>query len=174
MRIWRIAFIVVAPMTLLFSGLFTVSGFAKEIKPITPYEIMHAQVTDTVYLPIVMYTPPKDLIVIRSPYENRPEYSDYVTYFGEFWNNTGKDIGQLPVPVFILHLGIKRFNAVGKNDRAHIDLDFFLGLPEIDGFGLAHAPADIALVLFEVKTAVIDIGDQGDGLRKIDMHGLVL
>jgi hypothetical protein len=30
--------------------------------------------------------------VIKSTYENRPEYSDYVTYFGEFWNNTDKPV----------------------------------------------------------------------------------
>jgi hypothetical protein len=28
--------------------------------------------------------------------------------------------------------------------------------------------------LFEVKTALVDIGNQGDGLRKIDMHGFIV
>jgi len=92
MQIRRIAFVIAVPMTLFLSGLSSISSFAKETEPIALYETAHNQITPTVYLPIIWITPPKDLIIIKSPYENHPEYSDYITYFGEFWNNTGKPV----------------------------------------------------------------------------------
>jgi hypothetical protein len=92
MQIRRIALAIVPPMTLLLFGLFSMSVFAKEVKSIAPDETIHYQITHTVYLPAIRQDPPKDLIVIKSPYENRPEYSDYVTYFGEFLNNTDEPI----------------------------------------------------------------------------------
>ena len=45
---------------------------------------------------------------------------------------------------------------------------------EIYGAGLTYAAADVAFFLLKEKTAVIYIGDQGDGLGKVDVHGLVL
>jgi hypothetical protein len=45
---------------------------------------------------------------------------------------------------------------------------------KIDGVILTHPFADATFFLFEVKTALVNIGNQRDGLRKIDMHGLVV
>ena len=45
---------------------------------------------------------------------------------------------------------------------------------KIDGVGLTDALADAAFFLFEVNAAVIDIGDQRDGLREIYVDRFVL
>jgi hypothetical protein len=47
-------------------------------------------------------------------------------------------------------------------------------LGKIDGLFLAHRLTDTALLFFEIKAALIDIGDQGYGLSKVDMDGFVL
>ncbi len=60
-----------------------------------------------------------------------------------------------------------------QDDSTHIDFKLFCLLFEIDRFGLAYAPADIALVFLKKKTAFINIGDQGYGLRKVDVNGFV-
>ena len=65
-------------------------------------------------------------------------------------------------------------NTGSQNDRADIDILFFHRLLEIDGAGLAHAPADVTLALFQVKTAFIDIRYKRNGLRKVYMYGLVV
>ena len=44
---------------------------------------------------------------------------------------------------------------------------------KINGVVLTHAFADTAFFLFEVKATLIDVGDQRNGLGKVDMHGLV-
>jgi hypothetical protein len=56
------------------------------------------------------------------------------------------------------------------------DIDFHLLrlLMKIDGVVLTDTFADAAFFLFQVKAAFIDIGDQRNGLRKVDMDGLVL
>lgn len=94
MHIQSTIFIFSASITLFLSGLFSLSSFAAEIKPTTLpfYKITPGQITHTVHLPVIQYTPPKGLIIIKSSYEDRPEFSNYVTYFGEFWNNTDQPI----------------------------------------------------------------------------------
>jgi hypothetical protein len=47
-------------------------------------------------------------------------------------------------------------------------------LIEIDGVILTDAFADSTFLLFEVKAAFIDIGDQGNGLREVYMDGFIL
>ena len=44
---------------------------------------------------------------------------------------------------------------------------------KIYGVGFTDAFTDTAFLLFEINTAVIDICDQRNGLRKIDVNGLV-
>jgi hypothetical protein len=45
---------------------------------------------------------------------------------------------------------------------------------KVDGVVLTDTFANAALLLFEVQAAFIDIGNQRNGLSKIDMHGLVV
>jgi hypothetical protein len=47
-------------------------------------------------------------------------------------------------------------------------------LAKINGFVLTDSHADLTFFLFEVKTAFINIGDQGNGLREVYMDSLVL
>jgi hypothetical protein len=47
-------------------------------------------------------------------------------------------------------------------------------LVQIDGLVLANPFANTAFLLFQVKAAFIDIGDQGNGLGEVDMDGLIL
>ena len=45
---------------------------------------------------------------------------------------------------------------------------------KIYGVGFTYAFANAAFLLFKVNTAIINICDQGDGLRKIYMNGFIL
>ena len=45
---------------------------------------------------------------------------------------------------------------------------------QVDGVVLAHRFADAAFVLFEVKTAFIDICDKGNCLSEVYMDGFIL
>jgi len=76
--------------------------------------------------------------------------------------------------IFRPHLGIKGLEA-GRQDYGRY-IDFFLlrGLIEIDGLILTDPFANTAFFLFQVKTAFIDIGDQGNGLGEVDVDGLIL
>jgi hypothetical protein len=47
-------------------------------------------------------------------------------------------------------------------------------LLEIDGAGLTYAAADVAFFLFKEKTAVINIGNKGNGLGKVYMDRFVI
>jgi hypothetical protein len=47
-------------------------------------------------------------------------------------------------------------------------------LPKIDGVIFTDAFANSTFFLFEVNTAVIDVGNQGDCLGEKDMDGLIL
>jgi hypothetical protein len=47
-------------------------------------------------------------------------------------------------------------------------------LLKVDGVVFTYAFADTAFLLFEVNTAVIDVGNQGDCLGEIDMNGFIL
>ena len=47
-------------------------------------------------------------------------------------------------------------------------------LIQIDGVILTDRFANAAFLLFEVKTAFVDVRDQGNGLSEIDVDGFVL
>jgi hypothetical protein len=47
-------------------------------------------------------------------------------------------------------------------------------LIEIYGLILTDSFADAAFLLFQVKTALINIGNQGNGLGEVDMDGFIL
>jgi hypothetical protein len=47
-------------------------------------------------------------------------------------------------------------------------------LIEIDGLILTDSFANTTFLLFKVKTAFINISDQGNGLSEIDMDGFIL
>jgi hypothetical protein len=47
-------------------------------------------------------------------------------------------------------------------------------LIQIDGVILTDGFANTAFLLFQVKTALVDVGDQGNGLSEIDMDGFIL
>ncbi len=70
-------------------------------------------------------------------------------------------------------LGSKGSKPGRQNDRPDFDFHLFRLLIEIDGVVLAYPFADTAFLLFQVKAAFVNIGDQGNRLRKIDMDGLI-
>ena len=45
---------------------------------------------------------------------------------------------------------------------------------QIDGLVLTYAFANTTFLLFKIKTAFINVRDQGDGLGKIDVDGFIL
>jgi hypothetical protein len=47
-------------------------------------------------------------------------------------------------------------------------------LLKIDGVCLADTSTDVTFFLFKEKTAVIDIGNQGDGLGKVYMDRFII
>jgi len=88
--------------------------------------------------------------------------------------HTGDHILHLSVAIFIPHFGIKCLNAGRQNDRSYLYFYLFRDLIEINGFVLTDSFANTTFLFFKVKTAFIDIRDQGDGLSEIDMDGLIL
>ena len=88
--------------------------------------------------------------------------------------HTGYHVLQLSVAIFIPHLRIKCLNARRQNDRPYIDFNLLRRLFEINGLILTDCFANTTFLLFEIKTAFIDISDQGNGLSKIDMDGFIL
>ena len=88
--------------------------------------------------------------------------------------HTGDHVLKLPVAIFSPHLGIKCLKARRQNDRPYIDFHLLRRLIEIDGLILTDRFANTAFLLFKVKTAFIDISDQGNGLSEIDMNGFIL
>ena len=88
--------------------------------------------------------------------------------------HAGDHVRKLTVAVLVPHLGIEGLKAGGQDHRPHMDRSLLLRLIEIDGLIFTDAFADTAFFLFEVKTALVDISDQGNGLSEIDMDRLVL
>ena len=80
----------------------------------------------------------------------------------------------MSVPIFLPHLGIKGLKAGRQNDRPYIYFYLLRLLIEIDGVILTDSFANPTFLLFQVKTAFIDIGDQGDCLSEVYMDGFVL
>ena len=88
--------------------------------------------------------------------------------------HAGDDVLQPAVAVLVADFRIKNVIAGGENDRPHLQLDLLRDLVQIDGVVLARILADPAFLFLQVQAALIDVGDQRDGLGKIDMHGLVV
>ena len=78
--------------------------------------------------------------------------------------HAGDHVLQLAVAVVAPHLGIKWLQAGRQNDRPYLYFDLLRRLLKIDGVVLTDAFADATFLLFEVKTAVINICDKGDCL----------
>ena len=87
--------------------------------------------------------------------------------------HTGHYILHLSVTISVPHLGIKCLNARRQNDRRYFYFYLLRRLIEIDGLILTDSFANTTLLLFQVKTAFIDIRDQGNGLSEIDMDGFI-
>ena len=88
--------------------------------------------------------------------------------------HTGYHVLHLSVAIFIPHLRIKWLNARRQNDRPYFYFYLLRRLIEIDGLILTDSFANTTFLLFKVKTAFIDISDQGNGLSEIDMDGFIL
>ena len=88
--------------------------------------------------------------------------------------HTGYYVLHLSVAIFIPHLRIKCLNARRQNDRPHFYFYLFGRLIQIDGLVFTYSFANTTFLLFKVKTAFIDISDQGNGLSEIDMDGFIL
>jgi hypothetical protein len=70
--------------------------------------------------------------------------------------------------------GIEGVHAGGEDHGGHVDLELLGNLGKVNGLVLTDGLADAALLVLEVEAAFVDVGDQGDGLGKVDMDGLVL
>jgi hypothetical protein len=88
--------------------------------------------------------------------------------------HTGDHILHLAVTISVPHLRIKWLKARRQNDRRYFYFYLLRRLIEIDGLILTDCFANPTFLLFQVKTVLIDVGDQGNGLSKIDMDGLIL
>ena len=88
--------------------------------------------------------------------------------------HTGDHVLKLSVAIFIPHLRIKWLKAGRQNDRPYIYFYLLRRLIEIDGLILTDSFANTTFLLFKVKTAFIDIRDQGNGLSEVDMDGFIL
>jgi hypothetical protein len=88
--------------------------------------------------------------------------------------HTGDHVLHLSVAIFIPHLRIKCLNAWRQNDCSYFYFYLFRGLAKINGFILTNSFANTTFLFFKVKTAFIDISDQGNGLSEIDMDGFIL
>jgi hypothetical protein len=88
--------------------------------------------------------------------------------------HTGDHILHLSVTISVPHLRIKWLKARRQNDRPYVHFHLLRSLIEIDGLILTDRFAYTTFLLFKVKTAFIDISDQGNGLSEIDMDGFIL
>jgi hypothetical protein len=88
--------------------------------------------------------------------------------------HTGHDILHLSVAISVPHLGIKWLKARRQNDRRYFYFYLLRRLGEIDGLILTNSFANTTFLLFQVKTAFIDIRDQGNSLSEVYMDGFVL
>jgi hypothetical protein len=80
----------------------------------------------------------------------------------------------LSVSILLPHLGIKWLEPGRENDGPYIDFNLLRRLIEIYGVILTYRFANTAFLLFKVKTAFIDIRDQGNRLGEIDMHRFII
>jgi hypothetical protein len=88
--------------------------------------------------------------------------------------HTGDHVRKLTVAIFIPHLRIKWLDARSQNNRPYIYFYLLRLLFEIDGLILTDRFANTTFLLFQVKTAFIDVSDQGNRLMEVDMDGFIL
>jgi hypothetical protein len=88
--------------------------------------------------------------------------------------HAGNHVLHLSVAISISHLRIKWLKARRQNDRRYFYFYLLRRLIEIDGLILTDSFANTTFLLFKVKTAFIDISDQGNGLSEIYMDGFIL
>jgi hypothetical protein len=88
--------------------------------------------------------------------------------------HAGDHILHHSVAIFIRHVWTKWLKARRQNDRRYFRLYLLGRLVEIDSVVLTYSFANATFPLFQVKTAFIDVSDQGNGLSEVDMDGFVL
>jgi len=86
----------------------------------------------------------------------------------------GYHVFELSVAILLLRLRIKWFKARRQNDRPYIDFYLLRRLIEIDGLILTDAFTNTTFLLFQVKTAFVDVRNQRNRLSEIDMDGFIL
>ena len=87
--------------------------------------------------------------------------------------HAGDHVLHLSVAIFIPHLRIKWLKARRQNDRPYFYFYLLRRLIEIDSVILTYCFANTTFLLFKIKTAFINIRDQGNGLSEIDVYGLI-
>jgi hypothetical protein len=88
--------------------------------------------------------------------------------------HAGDHVLKLSVAISIPHLGIKWLKARRQDDRPYIYFYLLRRLIQIDGVILTYPLANTTFLLFKVKTAFINISDQGNGLSEVYMDGFIL
>ncbi len=88
--------------------------------------------------------------------------------------HTGDHVLKLSVTISVPHLRINWFKARRQDDRPNMDVHPLRCLIEIDGLILTDRFANTTFLLFKVKAAFVDVGDQGNGLSKVDMDSFIL
>ena len=88
--------------------------------------------------------------------------------------HTGYHVLKLSVAIFIPHPRIEWLKTRRQNDRPYVDFYLLRRLIQIDGLILTDSFANTTFLLFQVKTAFINISDQGNGLSEVDMDGFIL
>ena len=69
---------------------------------------------------------------------------------------------------------IIRLDTLRQDDGSHIYFYLFRLLREIYGLIFTYCFADAALLFFEIEAALVNVGDKGDCLSKVDVDRLVL
>jgi hypothetical protein len=87
--------------------------------------------------------------------------------------HAGHHVLELSVAVFIPHAWIKWLESRCQDDRPDFYFYFLRRLVEIDGIVLTYSFANATLLLLQIKTAFINVGDKGYSLGEIDMDSLV-
>jgi len=88
--------------------------------------------------------------------------------------HTGDHILHLSVTISVPHSRIKWLKARRQNDRRYFYFYLLRRLIEIDGLILTDCFANTTFLLFQVKTAFIDVRNQRNGLSEIDVDGFIL
>jgi hypothetical protein len=88
--------------------------------------------------------------------------------------HAGDYVLELTVAVFLPQSGIERLETRSQQHGPYVYVNLLRLLFQIDGIVFTYGFADTAFLFLKVKTAFIDIGDQGNGLGEVDMNGFVI